>query len=69
MTNTWEQYKLNKFVFYRSSNLTVSDSKSEGKYNLYDANNLIGKTNKEPIRTEYITIIKDGAGVGRIRKL
>lgn len=36
---------------------------------MYDANNLIGKTNDSPIKQDYISIIKDGAGVGRIRKL
>ena len=32
-------------------------------------NSLIGKTNKGFMEKEYITIIKDGAGVGRTRIL
>lgn len=54
---------------YRSSSLTVTDAKENGKYYLYDANSIIGNTDIEPIRTKYITIIKDGAGVGRIRQM
>ena len=42
---------------------------SDGKYDLYDANQLIGKTNHQPMNVSYITIIKDGAGVGRTRIL
>ena len=38
-------------------------------YDLYDANQVIGKTDKFVIDEDYITIIKDGAGVGRTRKL
>lgn len=65
----WEQCKLNEMVDYISSNLTSSDASKDGNYELYDANNIIGRTNHEPIKTGYLTIIKDGAGVGRIRKM
>ena len=68
-TDAWEQRKLSELVMYRSSSLTVTDAKENGKYYLYDANSIIGNTDIEPIRTKYITIIKDGAGVGRIRKM
>lgn len=64
---SWEQRKLNELVTYHSSNLTASDASNIGDYDLYDANQIIGKTNVEPLKTEYISIIKDGAGVGRIR--
>lgn len=57
------------FADYKSSSLTVKDCKEEGKYDLYDANQVIGKTDKFVIDEDYITIIKDGAGVGRTRKL
>ncbi len=68
-TEDWEQRKLNEMVDYISSNLTSSDASKDGNYELYDANNIIGRTNHEPIKTGYLTIIKDGAGVGRIRKM
>ena len=67
--NPWEQRKLNKLAEYNSSPLTVNDIDDKGDYDLYDANILIGKTNKSPLADDYISIIKDGAGVGRVRKL
>ena len=66
---SWEQRKLNEMVSYTSSSLSAKDAVDDGKWNLYDANQLIGKTNLFFVRDDYITIIKDGAGVGRVRLL
>lgn len=66
-TEPWERRKLKDMVLYVSSNLTAKDALEKGLYDLYDANSIIGKTNTIPIPSEYISIIKDGAGVGRIR--
>lgn len=49
--------------------MTVKDIDENGNYDLYDANELIGKTDKLPLFDDYISIIKDGAGVGRVRKM
>ena len=68
-TEAWEQRKLNEIVSYASSSLSAKDAADDGKWNLYDANQLIGKTNLFFVRDDYITIIKDGAGVGRVRLL
>lgn len=68
-TEDWEQRKLENICSYQSSSLTINDIDENGQYDLYDANSLIGKTNKGYMETEYITIIKDGAGVGRARML
>ena len=68
-TDDWEQRKLSSFCNYTSSSLTAKDIDDNGKYDLYDANTLIGKTNRGCIDENYITIIKDGAGVGRTRLL
>lgn len=68
-TKDWEQRKLSSFCNYTSSSLTAKDIDDNGKYDLYDANTLIGKTNRGCIDENYITIIKDGAGVGRTRLL
>ena len=65
----WEQRKLNQFSKYITSNKTASDIVSDGLYDLYDANNIIGKINNDVIKEEYITIIKDGSGVGKVRRL
>lgn len=67
--NAWEQRSLNDIVDYRTSTLSISDASSDGKYDLYDANGVVGKTDKNIQATPYITIIKDGSGVGRVRLL
>lgn len=68
-TETWEQRKLNEICNYHSSSLTAKDSCTDGEYDLFDVNSLIGKTSSSCIDENYITIIKDGAGVGRTRLL
>ena len=68
-TDDWEQRKLNEICNYTSSSLTVANALNSGNYPLYDANNQIGFVNDFYMPVEYVTIIKDGAGVGRIRKL
>lgn len=65
----WGEKSLNEFSTYHSSTLSVGNAISEGKYKLYDANNVIGYTNENGQPCEYITIIKDGSGVGRVRLL
>lgn len=68
-TAPWEQRKLNELVDYVPSALSTKDVDPNGCYDLFDANGIIGKTNKSVMQQEYITIIKDGAGVGRVRIL
>ena len=68
-TDDWEQRKLNQFSKYITSNKTSSDVITDGLYDLYDANTIIGKISESPIKEEYITIIKDGSGVGKVRRL
>lgn len=68
-SDKWRYCTLNEICTYRSSSLKVSDAKRDGKYVLYDANNPIGYIDYEPVRSEYVSIIKDGAGVGRCRLL
>lgn len=68
-TEPWFSFRLCDISSYRSSSLKVSDAQQNGKYVLYDANNPIGYIDSEPIRSEYVSIIKDGAGVGRCRLL
>lgn len=65
----WEERKLGEIGKYITSQLSASDIDRFGKFDLYDANNVIGKTNKNIIREKYITIIKDGSGVGKVRLL
>lgn len=68
-SGAWEEKALGEICTYHSSTLSVSDSTTHGKYELYDANKVIGYTNYNLQKCEYITIVKDGAGVGRLRLL
>lgn len=68
-TDDWKQRKLKQFCSYSASNLTANDTDINAQYDLYDANAIIGKTNKNIQKEDYITIIKDGSGVGRVRIL
>jgi type I restriction enzyme S subunit len=65
----WSAQKLNEISTYHASTYTVGNALSNGKYKLYDANEVIGFVNENPQSTDYITIIKDGSGVGRVRLL
>ena len=65
----WTSSLLNEFCSYNTSFLSVSDTSLYGDYPLYDANGIIGFTNKNIQTTDYISIIKDGSGVGRVRLL
>jgi len=65
----WMKKALKEICTYHTSSLTVSDAAIEGRYKLYDANKAIGYTDKNVQNSDYITIIKDGSGVGRVRLL
>ncbi|MDN6195073.1 MAG: restriction endonuclease subunit S, partial [Atopostipes suicloacalis] len=68
-TEQWEEKKLNEISNYHTSSVSSKDVKEIGKYKLYDANELIGYISNERLNQKYITIIKDGSGVGRVRLL
>lgn len=65
----WYKNKFNEITEYITSSLSASNTLIKGRYELYDANELIGYTNSSGQKQEYITIIKDGSGVGRVRLL
>ncbi|MDT2782693.1 restriction endonuclease subunit S [Vagococcus fluvialis] len=67
-TDAWEQCKLKDITSYESSKYSSSqfdEIESNGNYPIFDANKEIIKTDKYDQENEYISIIKDGAGVGR----
>lgn len=64
----WEKKKLKDCCEYKSSSISTSMILENGEYELFDANGKIGYTNTFCDK-KYISIIKDGAGVGRIRIL
>ena len=68
----WKNFKLNELANYISSNISIEqykEFKGEEFYPLYDANKIICKIDSYSFEENYISIIKDGAGVGRIRLL
>ena len=69
VANAWEQRKLGEVTQYATSSLKIADCTDEGEFDLYDANSVIGKTNFNVQTEDYITIIKDGSGVGTVRLL
>lgn len=68
-TEPWYKNKFNEITEYITSSLSANNTLIQGRYELYDANELIGYTNSSGQKQEYVTIIKDGSGVGRVRLL
>lgn len=63
----WEVAKIRHIAFAESSGLSVDKLLEAGKYEVYDANKLVGYVDSNPVKANYISIIKDGAGIGRTR--
>ncbi|WP_291058821.1 MULTISPECIES: restriction endonuclease subunit S [unclassified Empedobacter] len=62
----WQEKMLGEVAIKKSSNLTVSNVDDlKGEYILYGASGIIDKINFYQEENEYISIIKDGSGVGR----
>jgi type I restriction enzyme S subunit len=65
----WVGRELEEICNYVSSSISSGNAISNGNYDLYDANGKVGCTNSNIQKKDYITIIKDGSGVGRVRLL
>jgi type I restriction enzyme S subunit len=65
----WEEKELEEICNYVSSSISIGNAISNGNHDLYDANGKVGYTNSNIQKNDYITIIKDGSGVGRVRLL
>lgn len=65
----WKEKTLKQVVNYSSTGVRACDVFDNGLYDLYDANEVIGKTSTFASDNPYISIIKDGSGVGRVRLL
>ncbi len=65
----WEKTQLKNEVDYSSTGVRICDVIPDGKYDLYDANDVVGKVNTYACDNAYVSIIKDGSGVGRCRLL
>ena len=67
-TSDWKEFTFNEFTEYESSNYSARQFKGcnlSGKYKVFDANKEIACINEFDQQKEYISIIKDGAGIGR----
>jgi len=61
---------LGEITSYESSSYSVNqfkDKEPNGEYPLFDANNLVTLMDEYDQEEKYISIIKDGAGVGRVQ--
>ena len=65
----WQDATLSQIASYHSTGVRACDITPAGNYDLYDANEVIGKVESYASDKPYISIIKDGSGVGRVRIL
>ncbi|MEJ1834683.1 restriction endonuclease subunit S [Mycoplasmopsis synoviae] len=64
-SETWEQCKLKNLLELHKPWAILDDAKKVGKYKLYGVNGLIGYVNYGEIKSDFISIVKDGS-VGKI---
>ncbi len=68
--DTWEYVALSDLCYKDSSNISLKSVEGiSGKYPLFGADGLLKHIDRYKMETEYIAIIKDGAGVGRVYRL
>ncbi|AEX84386.1 restriction endonuclease subunit S [Corynebacterium diphtheriae] len=65
----WDRRPIASFSRAVATGLTTDALDVNGTTPLFDAQGQIGNTNSKPIDAPYVTIIKDGAGVGKVRIL
>ena len=68
-TDAWIHKTIKSISEYTTSNMTTKHICENGTFPLYDANQMIGLCDGKPLMHDFISVIKDGAGVGRIRIL
>ncbi len=63
----WEEKKLGEICEKKSSNISANTlEKNHGEFKIYGATGFLKKVDFYQEQNEYISIVKDGAGVGRI---
>lgn len=68
-SNDKENLSLNDICINLSSSLSMKNVEEKGKFPVYGANSVVGYNNELIIEEDYIALIKDGAGVGRVYHL
>lgn len=63
----WEVTRIKYIAKADSSGLSLDKLLDDGNFEVYDANSLVGYINHKPVKENYISIIKDGAGIGRTK--
>ena len=66
-TSIQTSVKLEQISTYHSSNLTLEASQTKGNFALYDANGICSNIDTYMHDTDYVAIIKDGSGVGKLQ--
>jgi type I restriction enzyme S subunit len=63
----WEEKSLGEVTVKKSSNISANKiEENEGKYIIYGASGILKTVDFYLMKEDYISIVKDGAGVGRI---
>ncbi|MGO3690546.1 MAG: restriction endonuclease subunit S [Psychroflexus halocasei] len=66
---SWSYVNLSEAVSSKGSNLSLKKIRAdEGDFDVFGAKGFVGKFDEYGVDVEYLSIIKDGAGVGRIKK-
>ena len=65
--NIEDTVKLEQITSYHSSNLTLESANTKGEFALYDANGICSYINTYMHDKDYVAIVKDGSGVGRLQ--
>ena len=68
-TDEWRKVKLGEVCYYKSSNISINslNQNAKGEFPVFDANKIYAFVDFYEINQDYISIVKDGAGVGRLR--
>ena len=63
----WKTYKLKDLLIVRSSNISINQlEENNGNYPLYGASGFLKNIDFYEMETDYISIVKDGSGVGNL---
>lgn len=66
-TDEWKQYKLKDLLTVKSSSISINQlEENTGIYPLYGASGFLKNIDFCEIETDYISIVKDGSGVGNL---
>ena len=66
-TDEWKQYKLKDLLTVKSSSISINQLEDNaGEYPLYGASGFLKNIDFCEMETDYISIVKDGSGVGNL---